>query len=100
MLDRMEPSEVEGGASKEAGPSSVCGEVAMGLVGGVGGVGVTEVVGARGKEGGSSRKPGLFGDGSRAEGDRARLAWGGQRGMMSEGDVVSDDVTSRGPGLT
>lgn len=88
----MDPSATVGGASKEAGPSpSVSGEMATGLVGVdevVTMVTGTELGGGGAKEGGSSLKPGLFGEGSRAEGDRARLAYerggGDVRVMMSE----------------
>lgn len=79
-LDSVDPSETSGGSSKEAGPSSsVSGEVGAGLVG----VSVEGVVPAvtkaepgegGGKAGGNTLKPGLFGDGIRAPGDRARLA--------------------------
>lgn len=79
-FDKIVPSPTVGGASKEEGPSSsVNGEAATGLVG----VGVDDVIvpatGAelgegRVKAGGSSRKPGLLGDGSKAVGERARLA--------------------------
>lgn len=79
-LDSVDPSETSGGSSKEAGPSSsVSGEVGAGLVG----VSVEGVVPAvtkaepgegGGKAGGNILKPGLFGDGIRAPGDRARLA--------------------------
>lgn len=71
----MDPSATVGGASKVAGPSSsVNGETITGLVGVV----VEEVVTgaeAGGKAGGSSLKPGLFGEVNMAEGERARLAW-------------------------
>lgn len=81
-FDKMDPSATVGGASKETGPSSSVngGTAATGLEG----VAVDEVVSAvtgaeagEGgvKAGGSSLKPGLFGEGCRAEGDRARLAW-------------------------
>lgn len=77
MLDRMDPSATARGSSKETGPSSsVTGEAVSGLVG----VAVEEVVtgvllGESGvKLGGTSLKPGLFGEGSIAEGERARLA--------------------------
>lgn len=77
----MDPSPTSGGASKEVGPSSsVNGEVATGLVGVDVDKVVTVVTGAvpgegGGKTGGSSLKPGLFGEGSRAVGERARLAY-------------------------
>lgn len=73
-FDRMDPSPTVGGASNEVGPSSsVNGEAATGLVGVGVDKGVTEGEGG-GKAGGSSLKPGLFGEGSRAVGERARLA--------------------------
>lgn len=80
-FDRMDPSSTVGGASKEAGPScSVSGDAAKGLVGVPEDEVVPAVTGlepgeAGGKEGGSSLKPGLLGEGSRAAGERARLAW-------------------------
>lgn len=80
MLGRIDPSSAEGGASKEAGPSSsAIGEAAIGLVG----VGVDDVVTVvsgvkpgegRGKAGSSSLNPGLLGEGSWGEGERAREA--------------------------
>lgn len=77
-----------GGASKETGPSSsVKGEEATGLVGVPDAEVVAVVTGPElgtgpGPEpgeggvkfGGSSLKPGLFGEGSRAVGDKTRLA--------------------------
>lgn len=84
-LDSVDPSDTTGGSSKEAGPSSsVNGEVGRGLVGaGVEGV-VTVVTEAepgegRGKAGGNILKPGLFGEGIRAPGDRTRLACSSER---------------------
>lgn len=84
-FDSVDPSDTTGGSSKEAGPSSsVNGEVGTGLVGvGVEGV-VTPVTEAepgegRGKAGGNILKPGLFGEGIRAPGDRARLACSSER---------------------
>lgn len=80
VFDRMDPSSTVGGASNEAGPSSsVHGEVAVsGLAGGV-----AEEIPENGAEpgeggvkaGGSSLKPGLFGEGRRVVGERERLAW-------------------------
>ena len=92
-FDRMDPSVVVGGASKEEGPSSsVNGDTAaMGLVGVAVDKVVTMVTGAEetgdngGKEGDSSLKPGLFGEGRRAEGERARLAY---RERERESDVM------------
>lgn len=80
-LDKMVPSTTVGGASKEEAISClVNGNAGTGLVGvvvedGVTG-GETGVTPAEdpGKEGWMSRKPGLLGDGSRAVGERARLA--------------------------
>lgn len=78
MLDRIDPSAAVGGASKEAGPSSsVTGVAATGQVGLAKDEVVSVVTGAEPGEGGlklggSSLKPGLFGEG--AEGERARLA--------------------------
>lgn len=80
ILDRMVPSAAVGGASKEAGPSSAEGEGMTGVMGvGVEGVVVAVVEGVEpeegvGKVGGRSLKPGLFGEGSSAVGERARLA--------------------------
>ena len=72
----MDPSSTVGGASKEAGPScSVSGLVGVPEDGLVPTVTGPEPGEAGGKEGGSSLKPGLLGEGSRAEGDRARLAY-------------------------
>lgn len=86
-FDSVDPSAPKRGSSKEAGPSSsFSGEVGAGLVG-VGEEGVATVVTeadpgeGRGKAGGNILKPGLFGEGIRAPGDRARLA------CSSEGDV-------------
>lgn len=80
-FDRMDPSVAVGGASKEEGPSSsVNGEATAGLVVvGVDGVMAAEVTGldpgdCGGKVGGSSLKPGLFGEVSMAGGERDRLA--------------------------
>lgn len=80
VFDRMDPSSTVGGASNEAGPSSsVHGEVAVsGLAGGV-----AEEIPENGAEpgeggvkaGGSSLKPGLFGEGRRVVGERERLAY-------------------------
>lgn len=75
MLDRMFPSKAEGGASKEAGPSSVNGDV--GLVGVTEGGVVTWGGGVEPVEGGvkargRSLRPGLFRGG--AVGERVRLA--------------------------
>lgn len=77
--------ESRGRSSKEAGrSSSVNGEVGTGLVG----VGVEAVVSTLtkaepgegcGKTGGNILKPGLFGEGIRAPGDRARLACSRER---------------------
>lgn len=80
MLDRTDPSATVGGASKEMGPSSsVPGVAATGLVGVAVDKVVTVVTGAEPgdggvKAGGSSLKPGLFGEGSWVEGERAREA--------------------------
>lgn len=77
-LDRMDPSAAVGGASKEAGPSSSVTRVVVTVPVGVAKDEVVSVVtgtepGEGGvKVGGSSLKPGLFGEG--AEGERARLA--------------------------
>lgn len=83
-FDRVDPSPTAGAASKEAGPSSsVAGQRAAGLAG-VGVDGLVAVVAEAeqgdggGKAGGSSLKPGLLGEGSRATGDRARLACAGR----------------------
>lgn len=83
-FDKMVPSATVGGASKEEGPSSsVNGDTSKGLVGVVVDDGVTGVTGVtglepveegRGNEGWMSRNPGLLGDGSRAVGERAKLA--------------------------
>lgn len=76
-LDRMDPSAPVRGSSKETGPSSsVTGEAVTGLVEvAVDGVVTGVEPGESGvKVGGSSLKPGLFGEGSMVVGERARLA--------------------------
>lgn len=103
-----------GGASKEAGPScSVSGDAAKGLVGVPEDEVVPVVTGpelgeAGGKEGGSSLKPGLLGEGSRAAGERARLAYRERESdvtVMSQCSSLSTPaegsrVQQRPPGLT
>lgn len=80
MLVRMDPSATVGGSSKEVGRSSwVNGWTVTGLVGVAVDEEVTVASGAEPgkggtKEGGSILRPGLFGDGSRAVGERTRLA--------------------------
>lgn len=80
MLVKMDPSAAVGGSSKEAGPSSVSGEAAMGVVGVteadwvVAGVIGTELGEFGVKAGGKSLKPGLLGDCAMADGERVRLA--------------------------
>lgn len=67
-LDRTDPSVALRGSSNDTGPSSsvtgLVGVTGTGLEPGDSGV----------KLGATSLKPGLFGEGSMAEGDRARLA--------------------------
>lgn len=98
-FDRMAPSPTMGGASKEVGPSSsVTREVATGLVGVAADGVVTVVTGLEpgedaGKAGGNSLKPGLFGEGRRAEGERARFACTERE---SEVRVQFSILTSRG----
>lgn len=109
-FDRMDPSSTVGGASKEAGPScSVSGDAAKGLVGVPEDEVVPVVTGpelgeAGGKEGGSSLKPGLLGEGSRAAGERARLAYRERESDVTVMSQCSSVHTSRGqqrpPGLT
>lgn len=81
MLSNMDPSVTVGGASKEVGPSSsVSGEAMTGLVGVTVHEEVTTVSGAEPGEvgvrvGGSSLKPGLFGEGIGLVPGRTREAY-------------------------
>lgn len=88
-FDSMDPSPTTGGFSKEVGPSSsVNGELGRGLVG----VGVEEgAPEAELGEGstGKTLKPGLFGEGPRAPGERTRLAWSGEREREREVRLMS-----------
>lgn len=83
-----------GGSSKEAGPSSVKGEVETGLVGVCGKEPVNMVPEAepgegRGKAGGNILKPGLFGEAIMAPGDKAKLACSSDITGISEDCSVS-----------
>lgn len=93
VFDSVDPSPTTGGSSKEAGPSSVKGEVGTGLVGVCGEELVTTVPEAepgegRGKAGGNILKPGLFGEAIRAPGDKARLACTSDVNRISEDNSV------------
>lgn len=91
----MVPSARVGGASKEEGLSClVNGDAGMGLVGVVvddsvtGGETGEEPAEDGGKDGWMSRKPGLLGDGSRAVGERAKLACTARQDREDRSDVT------------
>lgn len=102
-FDSVDPSDTKRGSSKEAGPSSsVSREMGTGLVG-VGEEGVVTMVPeaepgeCRGKAGGNILKPGLFGEGIRAPGDRARLACSSERDVRGHFCVTSSRMQLYSP---
>lgn len=103
-FDSVDPSDTTGGSSKEAGPSSsINGDVGTGLVGvGVEGLAVTKAEPGEGggKAGGNILKPGLFGEGIREPGDRARLACSRERDVRGRCCWTSSRRRLPSPGVS